>query len=570
MADEEVAAATTTTEEVNRDFTETTTESYGSKVKDSCSGACTGFFLFFGSIALLIFNEGRTVKRARDLDEGRDKVLSVNLNNLTMSNNSITGIPANIENKLIHIVGDVSTTANLTDAEFGVPSENSNGADNLLKLRRSVEMYQWYETSSTRTTKNSDGSTTTTTTYSYSKQWDSRAIDSSRFHGSSLSTRTNPSFPFASLTLLADPILLGNRILLTDAAISYLDWYEPLSSVSIANVPDSTLQSRLQLYGNNGFFYRATSAETTASNPAIGDTRLFFDGVEPGTVSIIAKLNPSTGSSNDNDRPSLDSYTLERGQKTAAEMFTEAEANNTFTAWIYRFVGFFLMVVSILMLLQPIATAVDIIPFVGDWMQGALEGCIFPTIAILIALPIALFVIALSWLAYRPVIAVPICAVSLVILIWLRIRHKQTQQAANAVSTPLAEDGKPPNNYSSTTTTSAANPTDPSPYTSNYSSQPYTSTYSEQPTDPPPYTSTYNGSGSALAPAVPLGGYATLTTEPPPTTLYPYGSNNDAAPSAPVEDPGFASALDEPPPPPPPPAVAPSFYQPESDIAVTK
>jgi hypothetical protein len=46
--------------QTNRDFEFSDTQhvGYGGQMKESCSGACFGFVLFFISIALLVFNEG--------------------------------------------------------------------------------------------------------------------------------------------------------------------------------------------------------------------------------------------------------------------------------------------------------------------------------------------------------------------------------------------------------------------------------------------------------------------------------------------------------------------------------
>lgn len=77
------------------------------------------------------------------------------------------------------------------------------------------------------------------------------------------------------------------------------------------------------------------------------------------------------------------------------------------------------MFFSILLILQPIATLVDIIPFIGDCMQGCLESCIFPTIALLISIPVSLFVISVAWVAYHPYIAIPILSVSFTLIVSL-------------------------------------------------------------------------------------------------------------------------------------------------------
>jgi Transmembrane protein 43 len=409
---------------VNRDVTEITTQSYGSKVKDSCTGVCFGFVLYFVSITLLIWNEGRTVKRMKDLDEGREKVIEFDLSNFTN-----TTIPSTFENQLIHVIGDITTTDTLTDTKFGVSSHYNltNGSnettpqqsvDYFLKLSRSIDMYQWKESSTTETRSRADGSTYTETTYSYTKMWSSILIDSTQFR-EKLSSRMNPvSFPFQPSSLQADPIYLDNKVILNDDVISYFNWYEPLDSISIDNVPDATLRSRLTKYTSNAYYYRSTSNGTTSSSsfdqPNVGDARITFAVVRPDTVSIIGRLYRAT---NQGTNQNIGTHTtssggqlllIERGTYSAEEMITQADNDNTATAWILRLVGFILVVFSILLILQPLATIVDIVPFVGDCIQSSMENCLFPLIAVIIALPTCLFVIALAWLAYRPYIAIPI------------------------------------------------------------------------------------------------------------------------------------------------------------------
>jgi Transmembrane protein 43 len=427
----------------NRDITEVTTQSYGSELKDSCSGACFGFILYFVSITLLIWNEGRTVKRMKDIDEGRQTILEFDLNNFT----NVT-IPTAFDNQLIHAVGDLSTKEILTDPIFGVSSQyNSTNMTTVsqqtieyfLKLSRSVDMYQWKETSSSTIRHRADGSTYTVTTYSHSKVWSSSLINSGKFHERSTSMTNPGSFPFDELTLESDPIYVGNKIILNDEIVSWVNWYEPYDMIEISRVPDTTLQSRLTKHTSNGYFYRSGSSTSTSSidRPNVGDARITFDIVLPDTISIIAKLYPDI----DNDgSPSLGTHTttrggelllIERGTYTAEEMLTQADNENTTIAWILRVVGFVLNVFSILLILQPLATIVDIVPFIGDFIQSTMENCLFPLIAVIIALPTCLFVIALSWLAYRPYVAIPIAVGSLLLIVlfyWRIHKKKQGQQ----------------------------------------------------------------------------------------------------------------------------------------------
>jgi nitrogen fixation-related uncharacterized protein len=89
------------------------------------------------------------------------------------------------------------------------------------------------------------------------------------------------------------------------------------------------------------------------------------------------------------------------------------------------------MVVSVFLALRPLAAAVHITPsdsFVGDLTKGGLKNCIFLTVALLIAIPVSLFLIVLAWIAYRPYIAVPILAVYFVLIVCLCMRARKAKQ----------------------------------------------------------------------------------------------------------------------------------------------
>jgi hypothetical protein len=88
------------------DFTDVTNKNYGSKMKNACDSVFLGYFLFFAAFALLIWNEGCTVKRAKDLDEGRGDIVQLDLSNYsTTAPNSSTNDLSAFENKLIHVTG---------------------------------------------------------------------------------------------------------------------------------------------------------------------------------------------------------------------------------------------------------------------------------------------------------------------------------------------------------------------------------------------------------------------------------------------------------------------------------
>ncbi len=145
---------------------EVTTESWGSRLGSSFKGVITGGVLFLAGIPLLFWNEGRAVKTTKALEEGEAVCVSVP---------GVDTVDALNEGKLIHATGTAVTQDVLTDDLFSGVSMKA------MKLRRSVEYYQWVETSSTREEKQVGGSVKKVTTYSYSTKWVNSPVDSSSF-----------------------------------------------------------------------------------------------------------------------------------------------------------------------------------------------------------------------------------------------------------------------------------------------------------------------------------------------------------------------------------------------------
>jgi hypothetical protein len=115
---------------VTDSFTETTSTSWLSRIGQSVAGVLFGIVLILGSAVLLFWNEGRAVQTARSLTEGQGVVVDADAARVDPEN----------AGKLVHVSGDLKTTAPLNDPEFGVSAKAA-------RLVRTVEMYQWKEDS---------------------------------------------------------------------------------------------------------------------------------------------------------------------------------------------------------------------------------------------------------------------------------------------------------------------------------------------------------------------------------------------------------------------------------------
>src|SRR4051812_10644629 len=121
--------------------TETTTQSWFSRIGGAIAGAVFGVILFFAAFPLLMWNEGRAIHREKTLQEGGKMVVSVAASPVDQAN----------EGKLVHVTGDLSAGGPVTDKKFGI-------TEKAIKLRRDVEMYQWTESKKSETKKNLGGS----------------------------------------------------------------------------------------------------------------------------------------------------------------------------------------------------------------------------------------------------------------------------------------------------------------------------------------------------------------------------------------------------------------------------
>ena len=100
------------------------------------------------------------------------------------------------------------------------------------------------------------------------------------------------------------------------------------------------------------------------------------------------------------------------GKKTADEMFQQMEQANTVTTWGLRALGFFLMFVGISLVLRPLSVLADVVPFFGN-----LVGCGSGLVAFGLAAPLSMVVLSIGWIAYRPLVGVPLLLLGVVGLV---------------------------------------------------------------------------------------------------------------------------------------------------------
>ena len=399
--------------------TETTTESWGSRLGNSIKGVVVGLGLFVLGFPVLFWNEGNSVKTAKALDEGEGACVSVE---------SSAKVDPEMDGRLVHMTGKADTKDVLTDEEFGV-------SETAIALIRKVEMYQWKENCRTEEKKNAGGSVTTTKTYTYSKVWSGQAIDSSEFKESG---HDNPgALEFPSRTQRAANVSFG-AFRLSAGQVSRIG-----AAKEYAYPADFTCRvARVQLKGttiyvpNRETRLNEKNERDVASQPRIGDMRVVFSVVYPHEISVVSKQHGDTFVpyvAKTGKRVDL----LKDGVADAAEMFADARDANTLFTWGLRLGGFLMMFTGLSMLLKPLSVLADVLPFLGNVVEMGIA-----VVAGLVSLICALVTIGVAWLFYRPVLGVALLAVA-GFFVWKLVQRRKAAKAkkAAAVGAPSAAKG---------------------------------------------------------------------------------------------------------------------------------
>ncbi len=374
-------------------FTEVTHESWGSRIKGAFAGIIFGIILIVGGIVLLSWNEGRTIKTKRSLKEGASLVVSVPSGQLDVAN----------DDTLVHVHGMLSTQDVLTDKDFKVSAT-------AIHLYRNVEMYQWVEDSKSETVKKVGGGTETKTTYSYTKKWSSSRYNSSEFKKPE--GHTNPSdFLFNSANYSASDVLLG-EFKLNSTFIGKVGGRESLS-INKGVVPQmsNTTVDEQTIYIGSG----------SKTEPKVGDLKVDFQVVYPKEVSVIGRqhqgvLVPYTTSNGKNIAE------LDYGVVPADVMFDNALHSNKAMGYLLRLVGLLLLMIGWGMIFKPLVVLADVLPFLGS-IVGVGTGIV----SFVLGLSFGLVTIAVAWIAYRPLVAIPLLvgAVALIVLLIIRARKSK-------------------------------------------------------------------------------------------------------------------------------------------------
>jgi hypothetical protein len=365
-------------------FSEVTNTGWVSRIKSAFVGALAGIVLIPASFILLWLNEGNSAKSHAGLSEVSKLAVSVPADRVDAGN----------EGKPVHLTGKATTEEVLTDDRFQVSAT-------VLRLTTRVEMFEWHESQTTEKDTYVGGEKTVTT-YEYEKRWSVTPVDSSVFKHPE--GHQNPPMPYESATILAEAATLG-VFRLNEDLIGQIGGAIPLELTADHRAALSE-EMRKELKDSDSGYYRGEDP----SVPKVGDLRISFSVVPPAVVSFIAKQHGDT----------FEDFVARNGKRFSPLRMGELSIENVISAerselkiltWALRLIGLILMVIGFAMIFKPLSVISGVLPFLGDIVAAGTF-----VMAILISLAFSLATIAAAWLAYRPLLGIPLLLVAIAFL----------------------------------------------------------------------------------------------------------------------------------------------------------
>lgn len=366
------------------------------------SGMVFGLFLSLIGIVLLGWNEARSVAAIRTADQGGREVVSAQPGRLD---------PA-LNGRLIHLKGQAATSSPLADPETGL---SANG----LRLVRTVEHYQWVETPRSETRTTLGGGQETVTTYDYAMEWSPRPIASADFKQPE--RHANPSPVLDEADYVAVDVRLG-VYRLGDDMVARLPATAPVNPTPAdAGRLSDRLGRPVAVTGDALYIGDRPAA------PQVGDARVRYSVSPVGPVSVMARQDGERLSPYQARHGAV--FEIRPGLMDAPAMVRQVKADNQVVSWLLRLVGFIAIAVGAAMVLNPLRVLADVLP-----LAGSIVGAGTTLAALAFAVTVSGVVIALSWLAARPVVAMlglVVAATAVAALILLRRRGRPEAVAIN-------------------------------------------------------------------------------------------------------------------------------------------
>jgi len=349
-----------------------------------------GFALLVGSIVLLYWNEGRAVDASRALAQGERQVVEAPLD----------AVDPTVEGKLVHATGPLTVGTPARDPLFGI------SGNNLVRIQRKVEMFQWQEQKNTAKHESVGGTMTTDVTYNYHTGWSEKSWNSSSFRHPE--GHENPAMPVRGQTFNGKEIRLG-AYGLSDTVLQKISVFRTVRVESSAATPPG-----YRLDGE-GLYFGAGST----SAPVVGDVRVTFAGVPEQTISVVAGVSSGMFAAFQ-EGSGYAIAIVQPGIATSQTLFHVAKEQESTRTWILRLVGCLMMLLGFLFAASPVVTLLAFLPL----LEGMAQAGVF-LVAVTLTVPLTILSIAVAWFAYRPLMSTALGIGAVIVFFLLRTTHSK-------------------------------------------------------------------------------------------------------------------------------------------------
>lgn len=347
-----------------------------------------GIAMVIAGMGVLVWNEGRAVQTARSLEEGHSKVLIPETLDVVFEENN---------GKLVLLAGSITVEDSLEDELYGISIR-------AVKLRKKVQMYQWYETadqvSSMDQSQGGDHDSHSEITYSYDKGWFDYPIDALGFNNPM--GHHNPEFwPVNSSIVVNQRVKLGGFLLGNQLKEKFHE-FTPFTSDERPSNPNIKMHAGLYFHAKDVW------------EPDVGDVRVQFSyaGRDGEQVTIVGKQSGREVRPFKTDQGD-ELLFLHRGLRKATEVFQAEHDQNRIQLWLYRVFGWFVAFLGLNCVSSLLDILVDDSPGVRSVLVLGVTSLPFS-----FSLSLTLVCIGIGWVLYRPFLAVSLlCFASAPILL---------------------------------------------------------------------------------------------------------------------------------------------------------
>ncbi len=368
-------------------YTETQDESWFSRIGKSIKGILGGILLIIAGIGILYYNEGRMVATETGIKQAQSSFVQAE---------NISKIDPQFEGKLVYAKDKATTEEILKDPDTDIQL-------NAIALNRNVEYYQWDENEHKHTEKKTGGGTRTTYTYTYAKKWARAPINSEAFHDSTYQNSNHIISSIEKNNWLSNNVTFGAyqlpeflvKQIKSDIPVEITLTDEQKTKIAGTMADSNSLTKPDDLIKTQG---NTIYLGKSPASPNIGDMKITYTQAVPAVVSVIAQVKGNTFEAMKTKKGHNFSR-LEMGEVPPEVMFENAHKENIMLTWMLRLAGLLANIIGFIVLLAPLGVLADVLPFIGNMVEA---GTTF--IGAILGFILSVVVIAIAWLAARPII----------------------------------------------------------------------------------------------------------------------------------------------------------------------